>query len=69
MQNVRNPFEAKMFENQEKIEQEALKLHKKDPKKAQEYLTKYSNGLMHDVTKMFLELRNQIITDYPNNHE
>jgi len=69
VKEVRNPFEAKMFENQENIEKEALKLYKKDPKKAQEYLTNYSNGLMSDVTQMFLELRNQIITDYTNNHE
>ena len=69
VKKVRDPFEAKMFEDQEKIEQEALKLFKKDPKKAQEYLTNYSNGLMNDVTTMFLELRNQIITDYTNNHE
>ncbi len=69
VRTVRNPFEAKMFENQKAIEEEALKLYKKDPKKAQEYLTNYSNGLMKDVTKMFLDLRNQIITDYTNNHE
>ena len=31
------PVEAKIFENQEKIEQEALIIYKKDPKKAQEY--------------------------------
>ncbi len=69
VREVRNPFESKMFENQKNIEQEALKLYKKDPKKAQEFLTEYSNGLMNDVTQMFLELRNQIITDYTNNHE
>jgi len=69
VRKVRGPFEAKMFENQEKIEQEALKLYKKNPEKAKEYLTNYSNGLMNDVTRMFLELRNQIITDYTNNHE
>lgn len=66
---VRNPFEEEMFKKQNAIEEEALKLYKKDPKKAQEYLTNYSNGLMYDVTQMFLELRNQIITDYTNNHE
>jgi len=69
VREVRDPFEAKMFENQEKIEKEALKLYKKNPEKAQEYLTEYSNGLMEDVTQMFLDLRNQIITDYTNNHE
>jgi len=69
VREVRNPFEEEMFKKQNAIEEEALKLYKKDPKKAQEYLTNYSNGLMNDVTQMFLELRNQIITDYTNNHE
>ncbi len=69
VREVRDPFEAKMFDYQKTLEEEALKLYKKDPKKAQEYLTNYSNGLMNDVTQMFLELRNQIITDYTNNHE
>ena len=69
VRKVRTPFEDQIFENQKAIEQEALKLYKKDPKKAQEYLTNYSNGLMNDVSQMFLELRNQIITDYTNNHE
>lgn len=69
VREVRSPFETKMFENQETIEKEALELYKKDPQKAQEYLTNYTNGLMNDVTEMFLNLRNQIITDYTNNHE
>jgi dipeptidase len=69
VRKVRTPFEAKMFENQKALEDEAMKLYKKDPKAAQEYLTNYSNGLMNDVTQMFLDLRNQIITDYTNNHE
>ncbi|MCK5028500.1 MAG: C69 family dipeptidase [Bacteroidales bacterium] len=69
VRKVRTPFETKMFENQKALEDEAMKLYKKDPKAAQEYLTNYSNGLMNDVTQMFLDLRNQIITDYTNNHE
>jgi dipeptidase len=69
VRKVRNPFEEEIFKNQNAVEEEALKLYKKNPKKAQEYLTNYSNGLMNDVTQMFLELRNQIITDYTNNHE
>lgn len=69
VREVRDPFEAKMFDYQKTLEEEALKLYKKDPKKAQEYLTNYSNGLMNEVTQMFLQLRNQIITDYTNNHE
>lgn len=69
VRKVRNPFEEKIFKDQEAIEKEALKLHKKKPLDAQEYLTNYSNGLMNDVTQMFIELRNQIIVDYTNNHE
>jgi len=66
---VRNPFEEKMFAEQDKIEKEALKLHKKNPKKAQKYLTSYSNEKMQEVTKMYLGLRNEIIVKYTNNHE
>lgn len=66
---VRDPFEADMFNNQKKIEDEALALYKKDPKLAREFLTNYSNGKMNKVTEMFLNLRDQIITKYTNNQE
>jgi dipeptidase len=66
---VRIPFENEIFKNQKAIEDKALKLYKKKPKAAQEFLTKYSNSLMNDVTNMFIELRNSIITKYTNNHE
>lgn len=69
VRKVRDPFEAEIFANQKSVEEKALELYKQDPAKAQEYLTNYSNGLMADVTKMFLNLRDQIITDYTNNHE
>lgn len=65
----RDPFEASVFSGEKEIEQKALALYKKDPKSAQEFLTGYSNDLMQKVTAMFLELRDQIITDYTNNHE
>ena len=66
---VRTPFEDEMFNHQAALEDEALKLYKNDPKAAQQFLTNYSNGLMSDVTKMFIGLRNEIITNYTNNHE
>jgi len=66
---VRTPFEAEIFDKQNFIEKEAMKLYKKDPVAAQEYLTNYSNGLMNDVVKMFINLRDKIITKYTNNHE
>lgn len=69
VRKVRDPFEAEIFANQTSVEEKALELYKQDPAKAQEYLTNYSNGLMADVTMMFLDLRDQIITDYTNNRE
>ena len=69
VQEVRTPFEDEMFNNQKAIEDEAMKLYKNNPASAQEYLTNYSNGLMGDVTDMFLNLRNEIIVNYTNNHE
>jgi dipeptidase len=66
---VREPFEEKIFSSRKEVEGKALKLYKEDPQKAKEYLTEYSNGLMQDVTQMFLELRNELITKYTNNHE
>jgi dipeptidase len=66
---VRNPFEQTMFDKQSEIEQTALTLYKKKPLAAKEYLTNYSNGLMNEVTSMYVELRNQIIVKYSNNRE
>lgn len=66
---VRDPFEAEMFNGQRGIEDEALTLYKKDSESAREFLTNYSNGKMNRVTEMFLNLRDQIITKYTNNHE
>lgn len=65
----RDPFEEAIFSGLEEIERKALEMYKKDPGKAQEFLTNYSNGLMKGVRDMFLELRDEIITDYTNNHE
>ncbi len=66
---VRDPFEANIFARQSQVEQEAMTLYKKNPKAAREHLTNYSNGLMNDVTKMFIGLRNDIIVKYTNNQE
>jgi len=66
---VRTPFEDKMFNEQKNIEDKALAIYKNNPAESQQYLTDYSNGLMDEVTKMFIALRNHIITKYTNNHE
>ncbi len=66
---VRDPFEEEMFISQERIEQEALALYKRDKNAARKFLTSYSDEKMNRVTAMFLELRNHIITKYTNNRE
>ena len=66
---VRDPFEAEIFAEQPAIEAEALARYKKDPAEARKFLTAYSDGKMNRVTEMFLELRDQIITQYTNNRE
>lgn len=69
VREVRTPFEADIFDKQKSIEEKAMKLYEGNPKEAQKYLTDYSNELMNDVVKMFTQLRNDIITNYTNNHE
>jgi len=69
VRTIRTPFEEDIFNNQAAIENEALKLYNNNPETAQIFLTNYSNKLMNDVTKMFIDLRNKIITNYTNNHE
>ncbi len=69
IREVRDPFETDIFEKQGPIEEEALRIHETDPAAARQYLTDYSNGLMNEVTEMFLGLRNAIITKYTNNRE
>jgi dipeptidase len=66
---VRDPFEAEIFAGQQQLEEEALVRYKKDPVSARNFLTDYSNGKMNQVTNMFLNLRDQIITKYTNNRE
>jgi dipeptidase len=66
---VRDPFEAELFANQQKIEDEALALYTENPRLAREYLTKYSNSKMDLVTAMFHNLRNEILVKYTNNRE
>jgi dipeptidase len=66
---VRDPFEDQIAEMQDHIEKDALTLYMEDPAAAKEYLTSYSNGLMKEVTAMFLGLRDMIITKYTNNRE
>jgi dipeptidase len=69
IRKVRQPFENKIFNDLEKIENSALKKHKRSVKSAKKFLTKYSNGLMKEVVSMYLKLRNELIVKYTNNNE
>ncbi len=66
---IRDPWEDQIFARQDSIEAEAGKLYKKNPAKAQEFLTKYSQSLQEQVPKMFIRLRETLLAKYTNNRE
>ena len=69
LHKFRNPFENKMFEDQASIEKKALELYKKNPKKAKEFLTKYSESKVDEAMKIYEDLKNILITKYTNNKQ
>lgn len=66
---VRDPFEARLFSEQARIEEEAARLHADSPEAAAEFLTAYTRKAMEEVHRMFLDLRGTLITKYTNNRE
>lgn len=65
----RQPFEDKIFADQEKVEKEALRLYTVNPKKAKAYLTAYCRGVMEKVPPLYIGIRNRLITLFTNNRE
>jgi len=65
----RQPFEDKIFADQEKVEKEALRLYTVNPKKAKAYLTAYCREVMEKVPPLYIEIRNRLITKFTNNRE
>ena len=63
---VRDPYEAELFSEREKIDDEALALYQKDPGKALEYLTAYTRGKMEKVLEMYNGLHDTLIVKYSN---
>ncbi|MFO7829690.1 MAG: C69 family dipeptidase, partial [Bacteroidales bacterium] len=62
---VWNPMQTELFENQRKIEEEALKLYKeKNPKKTIDYLNKYSNDKANKVVDEAWKLGDFLWTKY-----
>lgn len=58
VKRAREEFERKEFDSQERIEQKALELYKKDPDKARAYLTKYSSSMaqkaMGEINRLYI---------------
>ena len=65
----RDPYEEKMFTDMPGIEARAMKIYPKNPHKARKMLTGFTNGLMRNITDMFLQLRDELIVKYTNNRE
>ncbi len=65
----RQPFEDKIFADQEKVEKEALRLYALNPKRAKAYLTAYCRGVMEKVPPLYIDIRNRLITAFTNNRE
>ncbi len=66
---VRDPFEARLFNDQAEVEAEALRLHERSPQEANAFLTAYTRKAMEEVREMFIGLRGTLIVKYTNNRE
>ena len=66
---VRDPFEQTFFDDQATVDAQAIKLLKKSPDKAKEYLTNLTIDRMNQVHKMYKDLRITLIEKYTNNKQ
>ncbi len=57
-------IEEKAFKDQESIEEEALRLYKQNPKKAQEFLTKYCLKMANNAVKSYWKLGDDLWGKY-----
>jgi dipeptidase len=57
-------FEDDAFAKQKEIEEKALALYKKSPKKARKFLTQYSNDWMNKLVKAYWKLGDDLWTKY-----
>jgi len=66
---VRDPLEKSFFDDQAKIEKEALEIYRKNPKKAKQFLTDYSNSRVNQTMAMYEKLKKTLISKYTNNNQ
>jgi dipeptidase len=69
VQEMRRPFEDRIFSDQQQIEKEALRLQRTSPRKAKALLTNYCRGLMEKVPPLYIRIRDRLITLFTNNRE
>ncbi len=66
IEKVWKPIEEKSFADQAKVEAEALALYKQDPKKAREFLTKYSHDIANGAVDAYWKLADDLWSKYTN---
>jgi len=64
VKKVRENFEKQVFKEQQQIEQKALQLYKKNPKKARKFLTEYSKKWMKKLVKAYWKLGDDLWSKY-----
>jgi len=65
----RDPLEKSFFDQQAEVEKKAVELFKKKPKKANQFLTEYTDKCMLETIEMYRNLRKVLITKYTNNKQ
>ena len=61
---VRDPIRQQAFNDEKRIDDEALKLYRDDPQKAIDYLTKYSFDFCTKITEAYWKLGDDLWTKY-----
>ena len=64
IEKVWQEIEEKAFSDQQKIEQEAMRLFQKNPKKARKFLTKYCHEIADKAVKRYWILGDELWTKY-----
>lgn len=66
VEKVWKEIEKNVFTDQKKIEDEALALYKKNPKKAKEFLTKYCHDVANQAVASYWQLGDDLWSKYTN---
>ena len=69
LKKYRDPLEKSFFDQQAEVEKKAVELFKKKPKKANQFLTEYTDKCMLETIEMYRDLRKVLITKYTNNKQ